>query len=289
MERLTGWRRIGHRVVIALIVLWTVVPVYWLVVMSVTPQVHLAGTRTPTMVPRDVSFTAYETLLNPDAQTTSRFSPAAFFRRALLNSTLISLIATLIALSIGTLAAYSLVRLHVPGSNALFFLILASYMIAPITLAIPLYSAFRTLGWLDTYQALIAVYVAGGVGWATMIMRNHFQMIPQEIEDSARIDGCSRLRVLVAIILPISVPGLVSVGLVIFLLSWGEFLFALLFTQSEAARTLPVVVTMFVGEFGVDYPTMAAALLISVLPPAAAALVFSKYIVSGLTAGAVKG
>jgi multiple sugar transport system permease protein len=161
-------------------------------------------------------------------------------------------------------------------------------MIAPITLAIPLYTVFRRIGWLDRYQALITVYIAAGVGWSTLIMRSHFQMIPGEIEDAAQIDGCSRLRTLVSVILPMVVPGLISVGLVIFLLSWGEFLFALLFTQSEASRTLPVVVTMFVGEFGVDYPTLASALLLSVLPPALVALFCSKYIVSGLTAGAVK-
>lgn len=289
MRELRGWQRLLHRAFVVAIAVTIVVPLYWLVLMSVTPQIHLAGTPTPTMVPVDPSLVTYQQLMNPEAHAGSRFSPAASFRRSLANSTVVSLVSTALALVIGTLAAYSMARLSPPGGGLWFMLILGSYMIAPITLAVPLFTVFRNLGWLDSYRPLIVMYTAFGVGWATLIMRNYFSLLPTELEDAARIDGCSRLGSLVRVILPIATPGLVSVGIVTFLLSWGEFLFALLFTNSATSRTMPIVVTMFVGEFGVEYNMIAAALVLGILPPVIIALLFQRYIVAGLAAGAVKG
>ena len=289
MKELQGWQKLLHRVFIGAILLSVAVPLYWLVVVSITPQVYLAGTPTPAMVPKDPSLSAYAKLLNPVANAGSRFSPAAAFRRSLLNSIVVSLASTLIALVVGTLAAYSMARLRPPAGPLWFALILGSYMIAPITLAVPLFGVFRTLGLLDSYTPLIIMYAAFGVGWATLIMRNYFSLLPADLEDAARIDGCSQLGALVRVVLPIATPGLVSVGIVTFLLSWGEFLYALLFTSSPAARTMPIVVTMFVGEFGVEYNMIAAALVLGILPPVIVALLFQRYVVAGLTAGAVKG
>jgi multiple sugar transport system permease protein len=289
MPELSGWQKLLHRLFIVVIVAVVALPLYWLVLMSVTPQVHLAGTRTPTMVPIDASLDAYSRLVNPEARAGSRFSPAASFRRSMLNSTVVSLVSTILALVIGTLAAYSMARLRPPAGRIWFMLILGSYMIAPITLAVPLFTVFRNLGVLDTYVPLIVMYTAFGLGWSTLIMRNYFSLLPSELEDAARIDGCSRLGSLVRVVLPIATPGLVSVGIVTFLLSWGEFLYALLFTNSNAARTMPIVVTMFVGEFGVEYNMIAAALVLGIIPPVVVALLFQRYIVAGLTAGSVKG
>lgn len=289
MDQLTGWQKIIHRGFVLLIVLSILVPLYWLVVMSITPQVHLAGTPNPTMWPKDVTLRAFTSLLDLGTNMGSRFSPTAAFKQSLLNSTIVSVVSTALAVVFGTLAAYSFARLRLPYKRLWFFLVLGSYMIAPITLAIPLFSVFRQLGILDTYTPLIIMNTAFGVGWSTLIMRNYFQLLPLELEEAARIDGCNRLQALVRVVLPIATPGLVSVAIVTFLLSWGEFLYALLFTSSTASRTMPVVVSMFVGEFGVDYTMIAAALAIGILPPIIVALSFQRYIVAGLTAGAVKG
>lgn len=289
MDQLAGWQKIIHRGFVLLIVLSILVPLYWLVVMSVTPQVHLAGIPNPTMWPKDVTLRAFTSLLDLGTNVGSRFSPAAAFKQSLLNSTIVSVVSTVLAVIFGTLAAYSFARLRLPHKRLWFFLVLGSYMIAPITLAIPLFSVFRQLGVLDTYTPLIIMNTAFGVGWSTLIMRNYFQLLPLELEEAARIDGCNRLQALVRVVLPIATPGLVSVAIVTFLLSWGEFLYALLFTSSTASRTMPVVVSMFVGEFGVDYTMIAAALVIGILPPIVVALSFQRYIVAGLTAGAVKG
>jgi multiple sugar transport system permease protein len=272
-----------------MIALTVLTPLYWLVLTSITPQVYIAGTPTPTMVPKEPTPKAYEKLVDPTAEADSRFSPAASFRRSLLNSTVVAAASTLLALVFGTLAAYSMARLRPPGGQLWFALILGSYMIAPITLAVPLFGVFRALGILDTYIPLIIVYTAFGVGWATLIMRNYFALLPTELEEAARIDGCSRLGALVRVVLPIATPGLVSVGIVTFLLSWGEFLFALLFTNSNNARTMPIVVTMFVGEFGVEYNMIAAALVLGILPPVIVALLFQRHVIAGLTTGAIKG
>jgi multiple sugar transport system permease protein len=289
VTELSGWRKLAHRTFILLIVATVLLPLYWLVLISITPQVHLAGTPTPAMLPTEPTGKAYANLLNPAATAGSRFSPAASFRSSLLNSTVVAIVSTVLSLVFGTLAAYSMTRLKPAGGPLWFALILGSYMIAPITLAIPLFSVFRTMGVLDTYVPLIVMYTAFGVGWATLIMRNYFSLLPFELEEAARIDGCSRLGALMRVILPIATPGLVSVGIITFLLCWGEFLFALLFTNSEAARTMPVVVAMFVGEFGVEYNMIAAALVLGIAPPVIVALVFQRYIVAGLTTGAIKG
>lgn len=289
MSELRGWQWLAHRAFVLLIAAIVLLPLYWLLLTSITPQIHLAGTPNPAMLPVEPTLDAYARLLNPEATAGSRFSPAAAFRRSLLNSTIVAAISTLLAMILGTIAAYSMARLRPPGGVLWFALILGSYMIAPITLAIPLFSVFRMLGVLDTYIPLIVMYTAFGVGWATLIMRNYFSLLPFELEEAARIDGCSRLGALVRVILPVAAPGLVSVGIVTFLLCWGEFLFALLFTNSNAARTMPIVVTMFVGEFGVEYNMIAAALVLGIIPPVVVALVFQRYIVAGLTSGATKG
>jgi multiple sugar transport system permease protein len=289
MNELRGWQKVVHRAFVVVIALTVIVPLYWLVLTSVTPQVHLAGTPTPTMLPMEPTIDAYAKLLNPAANVGSRFSPAASFRRSLLNSTVVALASTLLALVMGTLAAYSMARLRPLGGPVWFALILGSYMIAPISLAIPLFGVFRSLGLLDTYGPLIIMYTAFGVGWAALIMRNYFSLLPPDLEEAARLDGCSRLGALVRVVLPIATPGLVSVGIVTFLFCWGEFLFALLFTNSNAARTMPIVVTMFVGEFGVEYNMIAAALVLGIVPPVVVALLFQRHVVAGLTAGALKG
>ncbi len=289
MLELTGWEKLVHRIVVAIICLVTIVPLYWLIVLSVTPQTLVAGTSTPAMVPTDVTFDSYRQLLFPNPDELTRNSPVLLFRAALLNSVLISVTATIMGVFFGSLAAYSLARINFGLNTFSFVVILGSHLIAPITLAIPLFSVFREIGWLDTYYPLITVYAALTMSWSTLIMFNYFRLLPEELEDAARMDGCSRLGTLFRIVLPTALPGIISVATVTFLFAWGEFLFALLFTSSSASRTLPIVATMFVGEMGVEYRMIATVILLTIIPPVAFALFFQRYIVSGLTAGSVKG
>ena len=294
MRQLTGIPKLLHRIFIVAVVLWITVPLYWLGVTSVTPQRFLAGTTRPAMVPREPTMGAYEELLMPHRVAErrgayDRSSPAPAFRRSMLNSTVVSVSSTLLGMVFGSLAAYALARLRFPLRSVWRSMLLASRMIAPIALAIPLYSVFRRLGILDQYLPLIAVYTSMSMAWATLIMTNYFHMLPKELEDAAMVDGCSRLGTFIRIVVPSATPGLVAVMMITFLYSWGEFLFALLFTSSLRARTLPVIASMFMGEFAVSYNMIAAALILTILPPIVLALVFQRFIVAGLTAGSVKG
>lgn len=289
MLKLTGWEKLVHRLVVLTICLMTLVPLYWLLVLSVTPQKFVSGMPDPAMFPVEPTLESYQQLLFPDRATLDRSSPVLLFRSALLNSTIISVTATILGVIFGGLAAYALARLRFGLNKFTFIVILGSHLIAPITLAIPLFSIFRELGWLDTYAPLIVVYAALTMSWSTLIMFNYFRMLPEEIEDAARMEGCSRVGTLFRIVLPTALPGIISVATVTFLFSWGEFLFALLFTSSAASRTLPIVATMFVGEMGVEYRMIATVIVLTIIPPILFALFFQRYIVSGLTAGSVKG
>lgn len=289
MLKLTGWEKLAHRLVVLIICLMALVPLYWLLVLSVTPQRFVSGMPDPAMFPVDITFESYQQLLFPDRESLDRSSPVLLFRSALLNSTIISVTATILGVIFGGLAAYALARLRFGLNRFTFVVILGSHLIAPITLAIPLFSIFREMGWLDTYAPLIVVYAALTMSWSTLIMFNYFRMLPVELEDAARMEGCSRVGTLFLIVLPTALPGIISVATVTFLFSWGEFLFALLFTSSAASRTLPIVATMFVGEMGVEYRMITTVIVLTIIPPVLFALFFQRYIVSGLTAGSVKG
>ena len=292
MFKLKNVSKVVHIIVVLIMVTWVVLPLYWLFVTSVTPQVHLAGTRTPTMVPKDFTVGAYTDLLFPgngDAQGYRTMSPADNFMRSMFNSTVVAVISTVLGLIFGSLAAYSLARFRFKSKKIWRAIILGSRMIAPVALAIPLYVVFRIIGVLDTYIPLIIVYTSLNMAWSTLIMLNYFNMLPEELEDAARIDGCSYLQAFYKVVLPMAAPGLVAVTIITFLRSWGEFLFALIFTHSISARTMPVVVSMFVGEFAVQYRLIAAAIILGIGLPVIISLMFQRFIVAGLTAGSVKG
>lgn len=288
---LKGWRKWGHRAFIILIILWILVPIYWLGIMSVTPQRYIAGTRTPTMRIVEPTFEAYRNLLFPDLEEIRPeiARPSIMFRRGAINSTIVASVSTFLGLFFGSLAAYALARLTFKGKGVVHIFILGSRLIAAISIAIPLFVIFRRLGWLDTYLPLIAVYSIFNMAWATLIMQNYYRMIPHEMEEAARCDGCSRFSAFWRIVVPTAAPGLVSVAIICFVLSWGEFLYSLLFTMTEQSRTLPVIISMFVGEFAVSYRYIAASILLGILPPVILALIFQRFIISGLTSSAVKG
>ncbi|SIQ08145.1 carbohydrate ABC transporter membrane protein 2, CUT1 family [Alkalispirochaeta americana] len=289
-QKLSGWLKVVHRLIIVGIVLAVLLPFYWIGVMSVTPQRHIAGKMIPTMVPRDASPIAYAQVLGfAEVQGATGRSAAQMYRRSLMNSIIVAATSTLLALVLGTVAAYALARLDFPGKNVAYVLILGSRLLAQVTLAVPMFILFHRLRILDTYLPLIIMNTSFCMAWVTLIMNNYFDMIDKEMEDSARVDGCTRFGAFWRILLPMAIPGVISVMLISFLFSWGEFLYALLFTSTAAARTMPVVMSMFLGQFAIEYRLLAAGLAVGVLPPVLLALVFQRFIISGLTQGGMKG
>ncbi len=289
-QPLTGWLKVVHRLIVVAVVLAVLVPFYWLGIMSVTPQRYIAGRAVPTMVPREPSMIAYQQILGlREVESPTGRSAAIMYRRSLINSIVVASTSTFLALIFGTAAAYALARLKFPGKSASYVLILGSRLLAQVTLAVPMFMIFQRMGILDTYLPLIIMNTSFCMAWVTLIMNNYFDMIDAEMEDAARVDGCTRTGAFLRVLLPMAIPGIISVMLISFLFVWGEFLYALLFTSTAAARTMPVVVSMFLGQFAIEYRLLAAGLVVGVLPPVLLALLFQRFIVSGLTQGGIKG
>lgn len=216
-------------------------------------------------------------------------SAAATFRQAVINSIVVGLSVTLICVSTGSLAAYSSSRLHFKGQSTVMFVMLFSYMLPPILIVVPLFVIMNTMGLLDTKMSLIITYSALLMPFAVWTLKGFFDTIPSELEDAARIDGCTHLGALFRVVLPLSAPGIAAASLLTFILSWEEFFIALIFTSSPASKTIPVGISEFTDRFQIDYPFMATGGVIAALIPVALCIIFQKGLVKGLTAGAVKG
>lgn len=290
MNELSGWIKVVHRLIVGLVVVAILLPFYWIFIMSVTPQRYIAGQAIPAMIPQEVSFEAFFQVLGlVEVEASQAQRAAMMFRRSLFNSIVVAGVSTIFALIIGIMAAYALSRLDFPGKGASYVLILGSRLLAQITLAVPMFTIFEMLGILDTYLPLIIMNTSFCMAWVTLIMDNYFDMIESDMEDAARVDGCTRFGAFWRVLLPMALPGIISVMLISFLFAWGEFLYALLFTSSMAARTMPVVLSMFLGQFAIEYRLLAAGLVLGVMPPVILALLFQRFIIQGLTQGGIKG
>jgi multiple sugar transport system permease protein len=211
------------------------------------------------------------------------------FRAAMVNSTIVAASSVLISLGVGIFGAYAFARLRFRFQRAILLLFLSTYMLPPIALLISLYLTMVQLRLLDTRLGLILVYCSFITPFVLWIMSGYFRSIPRDLEDAARIDGCSRMGALFRVILPLARPGLLATALFGFLLAWDEFLYALIFTSSLSSKTIPVAIAEFTGRHAVDFGMMATGGVLASLPPLAIAFLFQRYIVGGLASGAVKG
>ena len=272
-------------ILVLLALLFVYVPVAWLVISSVSSRSELLSTPIH-WIPQQPTLQNYISILFP-SQGTSEV--ARTFRITLLNSLMVASSVTVIALVFGSLAAYALIRLRFPFRQTLLIGILGTRMIPEISLVIPLYLFATRFGLFNTPVILIITYLSFALPFAIWLMAAFFDTIPVELEDAARMDGCNRLEILWKIIMPISAPGLVSTGLFVFLTAWDEFFFALILTSTVSAKTVPVAIAEFTGRYVVDVGGMMTGGVLAAIPPVLLSLIFQRYIVSGLTAGAVKG
>jgi multiple sugar transport system permease protein len=218
------------------------------------------------------------------------FRQGSFFPRWLMNTLFISVASTAISLTFSVLAGYALARLRFPGAAVLGLLIFVSYLVPQTLLFIPLFDVIKTLQLADTPWALILTYPTFLIPFCAWLLMGYFRSIPKELEESAMIDGSSRVGTLVRIVLPLAMPGLLSAGIFAFTLSWNEFIYALVFITTTPQKTLPVGITteLIRGDVFFWGELMAGALLASV-PVSIAYSFLVDYYVAGLTAGAVKG
>jgi len=259
-------------------------PIIWLVISSITPLTQLL-TVPLKWIPERPSFEYYKQIIMaaPKAKTT-----ASNFKIAVMNSVVIAGAVTIVCLFVGSLAAYAFTRLDMPFGDKLIFLLLFTQMIPGIAIMIPLYLIASRLNMLDRRITLVIVYCSFSLPFVIWMMRGYFQTIPSELEDAAMIDGCSRVSALFRVVIPLSTPGLFATGIFSFLAAWNEFLLALVMTQSLGSKTMPVALAEFIGRFRVDYGLMCTVGVIACIPPIALTLIFQRYLIEGLTAGAVK-
>ncbi|HEU4875919.1 MAG TPA: carbohydrate ABC transporter permease [Pyrinomonadaceae bacterium] len=271
--RLLRYLALGAALVFAL------APVYWMITISLKTEVDQFATPPPWF-----GFTP--TLAHYyDAFVTRSFGDY------LLNSAIVAVASTACALVIGTLAAYALARFQLPWNlnSHLSLWILSTRMFPAIVTAVPLFLMMRDVRLLNTRASLIIVYTAFNLPFVVWMMRGFFAELPRDLEEAALVDGDSRLGALVRIVLPLVAPGLAATAVFCLIVSWNEFLFALVLTQTDAAMTLPVGIAGRVTQFEIKWGVMSAAATVAVVPILVFALALQKYLVRGLSMGAVKG
>ena len=204
------------------------------------------------------------------------------------NSAFISIVAVIFSVFLSSMAAYAFARLRFIGSQVLYFLILAGVMLPVQVTLVPLYRLLSHLNLVSTYWGIIILYVAYTIPSGVFILTGFFRSIPREIEEAAVLDGCSAFEIYWRIVLPLGAPGVATLVILQFIWFWNEYLFALTFIQKEALRTVTVGVMVMAGTFQFDFSLLTAGVLISVVPTILIYVFFQRYLIRGLTAGAVK-
>ncbi|MFI9568434.1 carbohydrate ABC transporter permease [Streptomyces rishiriensis] len=213
------------------------------------------------------------------------------FTRALINSIGIALIATAIAVVLGTMAAYAVARLRFPGKQVLIGMSLLIAMFPPISLVSPLFNIERILGIFDTWLGLIIPYMTFSLPLAIYTLSAFFREIPWDLEKAAKMDGASPAQAFRLVIVPLAAPGVFTTAILVFIFCWNDFLFAISLTSTQRARTVPAAIAFFTGSSQFQQPTgsIAAAAVVITIPIVIFVLLFQRRIVAGLTSGAVKG
>ncbi|HEU4767413.1 MAG TPA: carbohydrate ABC transporter permease [Pyrinomonadaceae bacterium] len=266
-------------VVLAAALLLALAPVYWMFTISLKAEVDQFASPPPWF-----NFTAtlehyYDAFV------------ARSFGQYLITSAIVAVISTLCALVLGTLAAYALARFRLPYDldRRLSLWILSTRMFPAIVTAVPLFLMMRDLRLLNTKASLIIVYTAFNLPFVVWMMRGFFDEVPRDLEEAALVDGDSRLGALVRIVLPLVSPGLAATAVFCLIVSWNEFLFALVLTQTDASMTLPVGIAGRVTQYEIKWGVMSAAGAVAIVPILVFAMAMQKYLVRGLSMGAVKG
>jgi len=269
-------RAIGSVILVVLIV-WTLAPIYWMINTSLKVPGEIYG-QNITMWPRQPTLENYWILF----QQTN-------FPLYLRNSLIVACATTALSLVFASLGAYALSRLQFPGRKLFARTLVYTYLMPESLLFIPLLIIVVTLGLQNTYQGLVFAYLGFTVPFCTWLLMGYFVSIPVELEEAAMTDGCSRLGVLFYIVLPLTVPALAVVAFFSFTLSWNEYVYAAVLVSDVNVRTIPTGIPNFIVEDVFFWGPMMASTVISAIPPLVVYFFFQRYLITGLTLGAVKG
>jgi ABC-type glycerol-3-phosphate transport system permease component len=261
---------------VALLIAAWAFPLYWMLVSSITPDERLFGDQS--LIPTAPVLVHYQALF-----TERRFWVP------ILNSLVVAGTTTMLAVAIGAPAAYAIARLRFRGRRLVAAAILSISVFPQIAILSPLFLMLRALNLIDTYPGLVLPYMTFSMPLAIWLMAAFFRQLPRDLEEAAMMDGASRVRAAFEIMLPLAAPGVATSAILTFLYAWNEFLFALSFTLGPDRQTVPVAIALFRGQYQVPWGQVLAAAVVASLPVAVIVLAFQRRIVSGLTAGAVKG
>jgi len=278
-KRKWNWGNLGRYLAVVLVVLMALAPLYWTFATSVKNGIEINASP-PTLFPHTFDFGNYTQVL----------TNSTFFLLTLRNSAIISLITTLLALLFGILCAYALARMKFSGKAAILAIILSVQMLPFITLVGPLFILFTGPIYIyNTYAALVVPDLVLTLPLTVWFLNSFFRDLPPDLEEAARVDGASRLRALWYVIVPLTAPGVFAAAILSFISVWNDFLFGLTLTSDESAQPVTVGITRFNSEHVIAYGQLAAAAIIVTIPLVIMVLLLQRRIVSGLTAGAVKG
>jgi multiple sugar transport system permease protein len=268
----------------ALIVLFTIsfvafflFPFYWQVTTSIRTPENLTRIP-PQLFPRPITFSRYVWIF---AQTQ--------FPLNVRNSLIISSLTTITCLTFSILSSYAIARLQIPGHKAILIAVLVISMFPGVSIVGPLYLTFKNVGLINTRACLVIAYTAVFLPFTMWFLSSFFRTVPPDLEEAATIDGCTPLESLFRIMIPLSAPAVFTIAMLIFIFSWNEFLFSFTFTSSDEVRTYPVGLVMFRGLWNVPWGDLCAGSSVVALPIVALVLIAQRFVIQGLTAGAVKG
>jgi multiple sugar transport system permease protein len=271
-KQVSGWSA-----AIVIIVVASLVPVAWIVFLSLkTPATATDGS----FIPHQWTLSNYSDIFN-----------AGIFTSALRNSIGIGLISTFLAVVLASAAAYAIARLDFPGKTIILAVTLGVALFPQISLVGPLYNLWRQIGLYDTWPGLIIPYMTFALPLSIFVLSSFFREIPWELEQAAQVDGATPFQAFRKVIAPLAMPGIVTTFIIVFIICWNDFVFAISLTSTTAAETVPAAISSFPGvsQFTVPYGDIAAAAVVVTIPVMIIVLVFQRRIVAGLTAGAVKG
>ncbi|MEI8189253.1 MAG: carbohydrate ABC transporter permease [candidate division NC10 bacterium] len=272
-------RRAAHAAIYTILVAVTAImlfPVAWMLTVSVRPNVEVMKIP-PQWIPTVFTLAPYAKVLG-----------STRYLRTFLNSYVIALVVTAFSLFIGALAAYALARFRFKGQRAVIMFLITTQMFPLVLLCIPYFRVVVRLGLYDTLTSLIVVYTTFTLPFCILMLRSYFAQIPKDMEEAAMVDGCSRLGAIARTLLPMSFPALVGAGLYTFLLAWNEFLFAVVLIESWGKRVITIAIYSLLAEFVTEWSMMMAFSVLASAPLVIAFIFLQRYVVQGMTAGAIK-
>lgn len=270
-------RRAGKWVAGVVIIGWSLAPIYWAVVVSLSTP---AGLQSMTLIPHPFTFGYFSQLLSGSA--------SAPFLESLRNSAVESVLTTAVTVVVAVLAAYPFARWKFRGSRVLFLVILGTFALPVYAVLIPLYQFMSNLREIDTYQAIVLINVSASLPLAVWLLRAHIAALPADIENAARLDGAGAIGVLYRIVMPLIAPGVAAAAVIVFLTSWAAYLIPLAFAPTLRTSPLTVLIPQFASRYGQNYGLQAAAGLIALLPPVLVVIWLNRHLMRGLLTGALK-